>query len=427
VSLFEISTLSILLAQIGAVLLTSGVLGRIARKVGQPLVIAEVTAGIVLGPSVLGRLWPGGASALFPETSLPILKALSQLGLVLFMFLVGLELDPKLLGGRKYSAVVISHTSIVVPFLLGSVAALGLHGAYSPPGVALLPFVLFLGAAMSVTAFPVLARILAERGLMRSPIGVISLTCAAVDDVSAWCILAVVSAAARASGVSQALWTCLFAVGFGLGMLVFVRPVLRRAFGSFDEPLPRRFVTLVLLLLLAFSGLTEIMGLHALFGAFLFGSILPRGGGLPAALKEKLETIAVIVLMPLFFAYSGLRTEIGLLHGVREWLLTGALILCASIGKLGGAAVSARLMGLSWKESGAIGVLMNTRGLMELVVLNVGMDLGVISPVVFTMLVVTALVTTTATTPLLAWIYPAQPVTRDALPACDAVPAGLSS
>jgi Kef-type K+ transport system membrane component KefB len=423
----EVSTLTILLAQIGVVLLTSSALGGVMRQLGQPLVLAEVMAGIVLGPSVLGRLWPEGMSALFPATSLPILEALSHLGLVFFMFLVGIELDLRLLRQRAYSAVLISHSSIILPFGLGSLAALGLYGTYSRPGVALIAFVLFFGAAMSVTAFPVLARILTERGLRQSTVGVIALSCAAVDDVSAWCILAVVSAVTRAQGLRQALWTCTLAVGFTAAMLLIVKPLLRRVFVPSRAPLPRRLVTLALLLLLVSSGLTEAMGMHALFGAFLFGSILPREGDLLAALKEKLETVAVVLLMPLFFACSGLRTEIGLLHGVREWLLTGALILCGSVGKLGGAALCSRLVGLRWREAGAIGVLMNTRGLMELVVLNVGMDLGVISPVVFTMLVVMALVTTAATTPLLNWIYPGQQLMRDPAPEREALPAALGS
>jgi Kef-type K+ transport system membrane component KefB len=430
-SVFEISTLTILLAQIGAVLLTSGALGRMVRQVGQPLVIAEVMAGIVLGPSVLGRLWPEGMALLFPVSSLPALKALSQLGLVFFMFLIGLDLDPKLLRGRAYAAVAISHSSIILPFALGSLTALALYGSYAPPGVSVLVFVLFFGAAMSVTAFPVLARILAERGLLRSPVGTIALTCAAVDDVSAWCILAIVSAVARAHGMSSALWTCALALAFTLGMLLLVRPVLRRVFARVEGggALPRSLITLTLLLLMTASGVTEAIGMHALFGAFLFGAILPREQGLPALLKEKLETIAVMVLMPLFFAYSGLRTEMGLVHGVWEWTLTGLLVLCASVGKIGGAAASARLTGLRWREAGAIGVLMNTRGLMELVVLNIGMDLGVISPVVFTMLVVMALVTTAATTPILSWMYPHQQVACS--PQLEArespLPAALSS
>jgi Kef-type K+ transport system membrane component KefB len=406
----EISSLTVLLAQMGAVLLTAAALGWVVRWFGQPLVIAEVAAGIVLGPSVLGKVWPEGMAVLFADGSLPLLKVLSQLGLVLFMFLVGVDLDHQLLRGRTYSALAISHASIIVPFALGSAVAMGLFRTYALPQVSPIAFVLFMGTAMSITAFPVLARILSEARLTSSPIGVLALTCAAVDDVSAWCILAVVSAVARAQALTSAVWTCLWALIFTFTMVMAVRPLLRHGFKRLDvsKRLPRGVVTLTLLLLLTSAGVTEMIGMHALFGAFLFGSILPREGGLPKALKEKIETVAVVLLMPLFFAYSGLRTEIGLMSGPTEWAIAALLIGCASLGKVGGAAISGKLVGLPWREAGAIGVLMNTRGLMELVVLNLGMDLGIISPLAFSSLVVMALVTTAATAPLLRWLYPAE-------------------
>jgi Kef-type K+ transport system membrane component KefB len=273
--------------------------------------------------------------------------------------------------------------------------------------VALLPFALFLGTAMSVTAFPVLARILSERGLTHSRVGAIALACAALDDVTAWCLLAFVVAIARAGALADALWTAGLAVAFTLAMLLAVRPLLARLGSAAVERgglTPARFVGVLVLLLLS-SGITELIGIHALFGAFLFGAVLPRQGGLAGQVASKLESTAVLLLLPLFFAYSGLRTQVGLLGTGADWLLACGLIAVATLGKFGGGTLAARVTGLNWREASAIGVLMNTRGLMELIVLNVGMDLGVITPAIFTMMVLMAIATTLATTPLLGWIY----------------------
>jgi Kef-type K+ transport system membrane component KefB len=403
----EFNSLTTLLAQICAILVASRLLAWVAGSFGQPLVIAEMAAGIALGPSVLGALWPHGSQLLFPTASLPVLKLLSQVGLVLFMFLVGLELDPKMLRGRASSSFFISHASIVLPFALGVGAAWVLRQDYAAPNASSLAFVLFFGAAMSITAFPVLARILSERQLMNSRIGVLALACAAVDDASAWCILAIVVAVARAQDAGSALWTCGLALAFAVVMLYVVRPLLKRV----GKRVARRgaitpgWTMVSLAFLLVSASVTEVIGIHALFGAFLWGVALPREEGWARTLIEKLET-AVLLLMPLFFAFSGLRTQIGLLNGVQEWTVAVALTVCATAGKFGGGALAARLTGISWREASAIGVLMNTRGLMELVVLNIGLDLGVISPTVFSMLVVMALATTVATTPVLKWVYP---------------------
>jgi len=369
-------------------------------------VIAEMVAGIVLGPSLFGLLFPTAFGALFPVTSLPVLKMLSQFGLVLFMFLVGLELDPGLLRGRGRASVAISHTSIALPFVLGIGGAWWLRDSYAPKDVAFLPFALFMGTAMSVTAFPVLARILTERGLMRSRVGAIAIACAAVDDVTAWCLLAVVVAIAHAHAASDALWTIGLAAAFSAFMLLVARPALRRLGSRVAERgLTPTTLAGVLLLLMVSAGVTEYIGIHALFGAFLFGAVLPKDG-LSKLLAEKLESVAVVLLMPLFFAFSGLRTRIGLVSGVEHWLVVAVLIGLATVGKFGGSTLAARLTGMRWREASAIGVLMNTRGLMELIVLNVGMDLGVITPTMFTMLVLMALFTTFATTPILRWVYP---------------------
>ncbi|MET0402029.1 MAG: cation:proton antiporter [Cystobacter sp.] len=405
---FTLSAVGLLLVQFIVIIGLSRLLGRGVRWLGQPLVIAEVVAGIVLGPSLLGLVWPSAMETIFPVSAMPVLKMISQVGLVLFMFLIGLELDPKLLKGRGHASVVISHTSIIVPFALGAGAALWFYPRLSSPDVPFSSFVLFMGVAMSITAFPVLARILTERRLMHSKVGALAITCAAVDDVTAWCLLAFVVSIVRATSLAEAGITTVIALGYIAFMLGAVRPFLSRlgARVASREGLNQNVVAIALLLLLASSLATELIGIHALFGAFLFGAIIPKEGGLAEALAEKLEDVAVVLLLPLFFAFSGLRTQIGLLNTTDHWLMCGFIILLACLGKFGGSAVAARFTGSSWREAGAIGVLMNTRGLMELIVLNLGLDLGVISPTLFTMMVVMALVTTFLTTPLLRVIYP---------------------
>jgi Kef-type K+ transport system membrane component KefB/nucleotide-binding universal stress UspA family protein len=414
----EMNALVLLLAQIAAIVATSRILGGMTHWLGQPLVIAEIVAGILLGPSLLGWLWPAAMHALFPVSSLSMLTMFSQVGLILFMFLIGLELDPRLLKGRARASVAISHTSIVVPFVLGAGAAVVLYKTHSSPNVPLLHFVLFMGVALSVTAFPVLARILSERHLLSSRVGAITIACAAVDDITAWCLLAFIVTVTRARAVTDAIWTTVLAAGFVMAMLLLLRPFLKRlgARVASREGLTPTGVALTLLLLLLCSSVTELIGIHALFGAFLFGAIFPKEGGLAEALIEKLETVSVVLLLPVFFAYSGLRTQIGLLNDSSDWLITLVIIALATLGKFGGSAVAARLTGLRWREAGAIGILMNTRGLMELIVLNIGLDLGVISPRVFTMLVIMALVTTFITTPLLRWVYPDKELAQDRLP-----------
>lgn len=395
------------------IVVASRLLGAGARRIGQPLVIAEIVAGIVLGPSLLGWIAPHVEAAVFPAKSMPLLGLTSQVGLVLFMFLIGLELDPRLLKGRGHTSVAISHSSIVAPFALGGLVAFALHDDLAPPGVSFTAFFLFMGAAMSITAFPVLARILVERRMLRSKVGAIAIACAAVDDVTAWCILAFVVSVARATGVRPALVTLGLAAAY-IGVMVWVvRPALRRWADRTKLGLTQNLVAITIVLLLASSWMTELIGIHALFGAFLFGAILPKEGGFASALAEKFEDLVVVLFLPLFFAYSGLRTQIGLLDTTASWLTCGLVIVAACAGKFGGSAIAARLTGMSWREASAIGVLMNTRGLMELIVLNIGLDLGVISPKLFTMMVIMALVTTFITSPLLDRIYPRELLLRE--------------
>lgn len=395
------------IAQVGLIVLVSRLLALVTRRIGQPMVVAEVVAGILLGPSLFGLVMPTSYGIIFASDSLKTLALTSQLGLILFMFLIGLEFEPSILRGRTRASVLISHSSICVPFGLGALLAWGLRGELSPPGVSFLSFALFMGSAMSITAFPVLARILAELKLLRTGVGTLALTCAAVDDLTAWCLLSFVVATATAAGFSDALTTTLLTCTYIAFMILVARPLLARvlAYCQRRGSLTQNVVALLLLLLLASSLVTEWIGIHALFGAFLFGGALPREGRFRGELIAKLKDVVMVVLLPLFFAFSGVRTHLGLLTSLEAWLTCGLITLVASIGKFGGSALAARAAGLSWRESSVLGVLMNTRGLMELLVLNIGLDLGLLSPKLFTMMVVMALVTTFMTSPILRWLY----------------------
>ena len=408
--------LGLLLVQIAAVVVAARGVGLLFRFIGQPQVVGEMAAGILLGPSFLGWIAPGVSGRLFPPESLGFLNSISQVGLLVFMFLVGLELNPRLLRGRGHTAVVTSHASIIVPFVLGALLSLHLYPRVSSASVGFTGFALFMGAAMSVTAFPVLARILSERKLMGTRVGTVTLACAAVDDATAWCILAAVVAIVGARGGGMSPWmTIAGAAGFVLLMVFVVRRAL--------APLERRFerdgemtqdvLGGILLVVLASAWATEAIGVHALFGAFIAGAVMPKEKAFVHALTEKLKDLTVVLLLPLFFAFTGLRTRIGLLEGAEMWGWCALIVLVAVAGKLGGSAVAARATGMRWREAAAIGTLMNTRGLMELVILNIGLDIGVISPAVFAMMVLMALVTTFMTSPLLELVYPARLI-RDA-------------
>ena len=395
------------------IIVASRVLGWLLRWLRQPQVVGEMLAGILLGPSLLGLVAPHIYSQLFPTGSLRFLNALSQIGLLLFMFLVGLELDLRLLRGRGHAAVLTSHASITAPMFLGSALALVLYPRLAERGVSFVAFSLFLGAAMGVTAFPVLARILSERRMRHTRLGTTVVACAAVDDVTAWCVLAVVVAVARDSVSATSAWLTIGgAAVWLLLMLGVVRPALAALYRRQVSMLrvSQDLVAAIIVVILGSALITEWLGVHALFGAFLAGLAMPKEDLLQKGLQEKFEDVMLSLLLPLFFAYTGLRMSVSLLGNGEMWLLCLFVLAVAIAGKLGGAALAAGLSGMPWREAWIVGVLMNTRGLVELIILNVGLDLGVISPTLFTMMVLMALTTTLMTTPLLGWLYPARRV-----------------
>jgi Kef-type K+ transport system membrane component KefB len=397
---------SILLVQIVVIIAVAALFGRLFRRIGQPPVMGEMLAGIVLGPSVLGFFFPGAMEFLFPRTSLETLRLLSQIGVVLFMFIVGMELNVRHVKEKGSAAVMISHASIIVPFILGAGLSLFLYPGLAPPGTSFSAFALFIGVAMSITAFPVLARILEDRGLTQTALGSIALTCAAVDDVTAWCILALVIALVQASGITISVVTLVFTLVFAAAMIFVVRPrlprLVKQATGSHVHT--RRLIAGVLAFVLISALATETIGIHALFGAFIAGVVMPPSADFRAFLRDKLDAFSAAALLPLFFVFTGLRTQIGLLNDWQSWALCGVIILVAIAGKLGGSMLMSRWTGMSWPQSFSIGVLMNTRGLVELVVLNIGYDLGILSDRIFAMMVLMALVTTFMTGPLLSLV-----------------------
>jgi len=394
-----------LLLALTAVIVAGRCLGFLFRHLGQPPVIGDVVAGILLGPSLLARLAPGPHQYLLPPEIAPFLGVLAQLGVIVYMFLVGVELNSDRLRGHVHASIATSHASILLPFVLGSALALYLYPMFAPGGVPFTHFALFLGIAMSITAFPVLARILADQGMTGSRLGVLALTCAAVDDVTAWCLLAFVVGVVNATGRS-ALLVAALTISFIAFVFLTVRPFFTRLVASPGGSTPGAF-TIALIAMLASALVTEAIGVHAIFGAFLLGAVIPNNSELARSLKQSGELV-VVLLLPAFFAFTGMRTEIGLVSGIREWMICALIVLVATVGKFGGTAVAARASGLGWRDAAGLGVLMNTRGLMELIVLNVGLDLGVISPTLFTMMVLMALATTMATTPILQRLVPAR-------------------
>jgi Kef-type K+ transport system membrane component KefB len=416
----------VLLALVVVIVVARGV-GSLFAYFAQPPVVGEILAGILLGPSVLGRFAPAAQAYLLPKEVAPFLGVLSNVGVILYMFLVGVELDPTLLRKRGHATLAISHASIVTPFLLGALLALYVYPTLATRDVPFTVFSLFMGVSMSVTAFPVLARILTDRKMHKSRMGVIALTCAAIDDVTAWCLLAFVVSVAQAR-TSGAFITFASAVGYIALIVLVARPGmvrLSRLYGIKGR-LTQGVMALVFVALLLSALATDAIGIHAVFGAFALGAVIPHDTGLARELTDRLEDLVVVLLLPAFFAFTGLRTQIGLVTTGDQWILAGVIILVASLGKFGGSFVAARLTGLGWRDSSALGVLMNTRGLMELIVLNIGLELRVLSPTLFAMLVLMALVTTFMTTPVLHLITRGFKLydEEDKKPADESPPAG---
>jgi len=408
-------TVILVLVEVLIVIGLSRLVGLGFRWIKQPLVIGEIVAGIMLGPSLFGWLAPDQAAALFPATAIPFLNVLSQVGLIFFMFLIGLELNPKYLSGKVEVAILISHVSILVPFSLGTLLALLLYPLVSNASVSFTAFALFLGAAMSITAFPVLARIITENNLQGTRLGTLALTCAAVDDATAWCLLAVAIAVAKTNSMSGALPTILFAGLYIAFMVTAGRWFLQRV-ATFYERTGRltQFLLAGIYMGVVVSALiTETIGIHLIFGAFLLGAVMPKNAGLVRDIAQKTEDFVLTFLLPVFFAYSGLKTQIGLLNRPELWLLCAVVVIVAIAGKYIGTYIAARVSGIENREASALGWLMNTRGLTELIVLNIGLELKVISPLLFTMLVIMALVTTFMTSPLLEWTYPKKLIKLD--------------
>jgi Kef-type K+ transport system membrane component KefB/nucleotide-binding universal stress UspA family protein len=397
----------LLLASV-VIIVAARAFGAAARKVRQPAVIGEIIAGIALGPSALGAVWPEATAWLFPPEVMPFLDVLANVGLIFFMFLVGLELDVRLLRGRGHAAVWVSQASIIAPFLSGVALALVLFPVLGSQRGSFTPFALFLGASMSITAFPVLARILTERGLYKTKLGAVTLTCAAVDDVTAWCILAAVVTVVRATGATGATVTIGLSAAFIAVMLLVARPLLNRLAVYHEQRgrLSSVALTAIFAGILLSAVITDRIGIHVIFGAFLAGAVMPHRPAFVEEITEKIHDFSVLFLLPIFFAFSGIRTELGRIESPRMWLLTGLVLLVASIGKWGGSTIAARLVRLEWREASALGVLMNCRGLTELIILNIGLELGVLPPTLFAMLVIMAVATTVMTEPLLALHYP---------------------
>lgn len=396
----------VLLAQIAIILIVARLVRTLFVRFHQPAVIGEMVAGLLLGPSLFGWFFPGVFNRVFPVASLPNLHALSLVGLVLFMFIIGLRLRTESVHGMRRTAVVTGAISILVPFLLGAAAATVVHQRLAPAGINTVSFALFMGTAMSITAFPVLARILLERNLFNTVVGRLAIACAAFNDVAGWLILSAVVTLVRAEHSGTIITSVLLPVGYLAVMLWIVRPALGwlaankgRDFGADAEDLS---TAMVVMLLSALA--TEWLGIHALFGAFFAGLMMPRSSVFEQTCNDRVLPLTQALLLPLFFAFTGLRTEVNLLTSPALWRDAAMFLAVAVVGKGVASALAARLTGMAWREASILGILLNTRGLIELVILNIGLDLGILSPVVFTMMVLMALITTIMTSPLLSLV-----------------------
>lgn len=407
-----------ILLQIIAILLISRLFGFLFSKIDQPTVIGEILAGIVLGPSLLGHFSPDAYHFLFAPASLANLYIISQIGLILFMFTIGMDLNLGALKDKMGVTYVISHASIIIPYFFGMLLSYFLYSRFAPAHTGFLSFALFIGISMSITAFPVLARIVQEKGLTKTHLGTLAIASAAINDVTAWCVLAAAIAIAKTGSLVSSLYTIGLSVLYVLIMFFVIRPFMKKIgeLYSNSEVLNKSVVAFLLLVLIVSAYTTEIIGIHALFGAFLAGVIMPPLQNFRRLVIEKIEDISVTLLLPLFFVFTGLRTQIGLLNTPYLWGICALIIVVAIGGKFAGSAFTARILGETWKDSLSIGVLMNTRGLMELIVLNIGYEMGIFSPAIFVMLVIMALVTTFMTTPVLSLInrlYPEKDIEQE--------------
>ncbi|MDO9208684.1 MAG: cation:proton antiporter [Sulfuricurvum sp.] len=398
--------LALLLIQIVVIMVATRLFGFLVSFIAQPTVVGEIIAGIILGPSLLGLFFPEFSILLFPKESLSNLSLISQLGLIFFMFVVGMELDFEKIKKQSSASVFISHASIIFPFFLGVVLSYWLYPLFAPQNVSFMPFALFIGIAMSITAFPVLARIIKEKNLTDTRYGAMAITCAATDDITAWYILALIIALSISGTLGSSLFLLLFIALYVVIMFYGIRPLLAKIGKTQNERLSMNAMSAIVILLLVSSLVTESIGIHALFGAFMAGAMMPSSAisRLKELIAPRLEYVSLLVLLPLFFALTGLRTEIGLLNTSDGWLVCGLIIIVAVTGKLLGSSLAAKFMGFNWRDSFSLGILMNTRGLMELVVLNIGYEMGILSTELFTMFVIMALVTTFMTGPILTFL-----------------------
>ena len=395
-----------LLMQIIIILITCKIFSSIFNYIGQPGVLGEIIAGIILGPSLLGHYFPDAFNFIFTKDSLENIYLISQIGLILFMFVIGLEVDFKVLKNKFNETLVISHAGILVPFFLGIISSFYIYEKYASQQTSFLAFALFIGISMSITAFPVLARIVQERNLSNTPLGVLSIASAANDDVTAWCLLAIVIALTKSGSSTSALFTVGMTILYILFMFLCVRPFFRKIsqIRANNEILNKSLIGIIFLTLIISASITELIGIHALFGGFIAGVVMPSNLGFRHIMMNKVEDVTLTFFLPLFFAYTGLNTNLLLIN---SWSMIGIcalLIVIAIAGKFGGCTIAAKVVGETWHDSLTIGMLMNTRGLMELVALNIGYEMGVLPKSIYAVLIIMALVTTFMTTPALHMI-----------------------
>jgi Kef-type K+ transport system membrane component KefB len=390
---------AIIILQVLTVIVTAKLAGLIFKKINQPIVMGEIIAGIILGPSVLGLVLPDVSQFVFPKSSLSNLQVLSNVGLLIFMFIVGVEFKLNILKEHARTIIGISYVSVILPFILGVLLAHTILKTYLPTNLSFFAYALYIGVAISITSFTVLARIMKDRGITNTRLGSIVISCTALNDIIAWCILAVIITTIKAGSSTFAMYTFLFVAFYVALMFLVVKPFIKSFFQR--NKLNNSSFFIVYSTLLASSYVSEVIGVHMLFGAFLAGSIMPADADFAKNVTDKLENFAFVLLLPLYFAFTGLRTQIGLLSYTATWVDCILIIAVATIGKFIGCAVSARLLGETVKTSLSIGVLMNTRGLTELVVLNIGYESGILKPELFTIMVVMALFTTFITSPVL--------------------------